>query len=65
MNLDYTMYKEWFDVICSIGFTMYLEKDEDVQKLFDGFYIALKKDGVLITNSVPRRMSTTRSRSIK
>ena len=50
VNLDYTMYKEWFDVICSIGFTMYLEKDEDMQKLFDGFYIALKKDGVLVTN---------------
>ena len=51
LDIDYVnKYKESFDVIFSIDLTIGLDKDDDVQRLFNGFYTALKKNGKLVTN---------------
>ena len=47
LQLDYT---ERFDLICSIGFTIYMKDDAEVQDLFKRFYAALKQNGKLVTN---------------
>ena len=47
LQLDNT---ERFDLICSIGFTIYIKDDAEVQRLFKRFYAALKQNGKLVTN---------------
>ena len=66
LDIDYEKeHKERFDVICSIGFTIYLPNDDDVQKLFNGFYIALKKNGMLVTNFAAEQKKYTNVEDLK
>lgn len=44
-------FSERFHLICSIGLTIYMPNDDDVQALFNRFYAALKPNGgKLVTN---------------